>query len=83
MASTDGPPMTAAFLLCLCIQHSAVSLRTSGLLLRIASGVQNAVWVSSGQETGSGPASQTRKKQTTQNKQQVFSASYFLLAASS
>lgn len=53
--SKDIPPLTAAFLLCLSIQHSTVSLHTSklrGLLLRIASGVQNAVWVSSGQVIG-------------------------------
>lgn len=51
MGSSKGsPPMTAAFLLCLCVQHSIESPHTSelrGLLLRIASGVQNAVWVSS------------------------------------
>ncbi|XP_029691837.1 ras-associating and dilute domain-containing protein isoform X1 [Takifugu rubripes] len=46
-SSKDIPPLTAAFLLCLSIQHSTVSQHTSelrGLLLRIASGVQNAVW---------------------------------------
>uniref|UniRef100_A0A674P2U8 Si:ch211-176g6.2 n=1 Tax=Takifugu rubripes TaxID=31033 RepID=A0A674P2U8_TAKRU len=54
-SSKDIPPLTAAFLLCLSIQHSTVSQHTSelrGLLLRIASGVQNAVWVSSGQVIG-------------------------------
>lgn len=53
MGSSKGsPPMTAAFLLCLCVQHSIESPHTSelrGLLLRIVSGVQNAVWVSSSQ----------------------------------
>lgn len=45
----ESPPLTAAFLLCLSVQYSATSLRTSDLrrvLLLIASGVQSAVWVS-------------------------------------
>lgn len=53
--SKDSPPMTSAFLLCLCVQHSMASLHMSELrrlLLRIATGVQNAVWVSSGQVIG-------------------------------
>ncbi|XP_054455276.1 ras-associating and dilute domain-containing protein [Anoplopoma fimbria] len=43
----DGPPLTVAFLLCLCMQYSSTSLHTSDLrrlLLLIASGVQSAVW---------------------------------------
>ncbi|KAK9530793.1 hypothetical protein VZT92_012275 [Zoarces viviparus] len=43
----DGPPLTVAFLLCLCLQHSSTCLHTSDLrrlLLLIASGVQSAVW---------------------------------------
>nr|XP_046232941.1 ras-associating and dilute domain-containing protein isoform X2 [Scatophagus argus] len=43
----DRPPLTAAFLLCLCVQYSSTCLRTSDLrrlLLLIASGVQSAVW---------------------------------------
>lgn len=54
-SSVGSPPMTAAFLLCLCVQQSIESPHTSqlrGLLLRIASGVQNAVWVSSSQVIG-------------------------------
>uniref|UniRef100_A0A3P9B9M0 Ras-associating and dilute domain-containing protein n=1 Tax=Maylandia zebra TaxID=106582 RepID=A0A3P9B9M0_9CICH len=43
------PPLTVAFLLCMCVQYSSVCLQTSDLrrlLLRIASGVQSAMWVS-------------------------------------
>ncbi|XP_045923885.1 ras-associating and dilute domain-containing protein [Micropterus dolomieu] len=43
----DRPPLTVAFLLCLCVQYSASCLHTSDLrrlLLRIASGVQSAMW---------------------------------------
>lgn len=53
--SKGSPPMTSAFLLCLCVQHSMASFHMSELrrlLLHIASGVQNAVWVSSGQVIG-------------------------------
>lgn len=49
-SSKDRPPMTAAFLMCLCVQYSSACLHTSDLrrlLLLIASGVQRAVWVSS------------------------------------
>ncbi|XP_035527695.1 ras-interacting protein 1 [Morone saxatilis] len=41
------PPLTVAFLLCLCVQYSATCLHTSDLrrlLLRIASGVQSTMW---------------------------------------
>ncbi|XP_076743342.1 ras-associating and dilute domain-containing protein isoform X3 [Maylandia zebra] len=41
------PPLTVAFLLCMCVQYSSVCLQTSDLrrlLLRIASGVQSAMW---------------------------------------
>ncbi|XP_039991396.1 ras-associating and dilute domain-containing protein [Xiphias gladius] len=43
----DRPPLTAAFLLCMCIQYSSACLHTSDLrrlLLLIASGVQSAMW---------------------------------------
>lgn len=53
--SEGSPPMTSAFLLSLCVQHSMASLHVSELrrlLLRIASGVQKSVWVSSGQVIG-------------------------------
>ncbi|KAM8729884.1 ras-associating and dilute domain-containing protein-like [Acanthopagrus schlegelii] len=43
----DRPPLTAAFLLCLCLQYSSICLHTSDmrrLLLLIASGVQSAMW---------------------------------------
>ncbi|XP_049615555.1 ras-associating and dilute domain-containing protein isoform X2 [Syngnathus scovelli] len=43
----DGPSLSIAFLLCLCIQYSASYLRTSDLrrlLLLIASEIQSAVW---------------------------------------
>lgn len=43
------PPLTVAFLLCVCLQHSSTCLHTSDLrrlLLLIASEVQSAVWVS-------------------------------------
>uniref|UniRef100_A0A3Q3KQR6 Ras-associating and dilute domain-containing protein-like n=1 Tax=Mastacembelus armatus TaxID=205130 RepID=A0A3Q3KQR6_9TELE len=43
----DGPPLTVAFLLCVCIQYSSTCLHTSDLrrlLLLIASGVQSAMW---------------------------------------
>lgn len=49
----DRPPMAVAFLLCLCVQYSSTCLHTSDLrrlLLLIASGVQSAVWVSSGKK---------------------------------
>lgn len=49
--SKDRPPLTVAFLLCLCVQYSSTCLQTSDLrrlLLLIASGVQTAVWVSRG-----------------------------------
>lgn len=49
----DGPPLTVAFLLCLCVQYSSTCLHTSDLrrlLLLIASGVQTAVWVSCGKK---------------------------------
>ncbi|XP_068439618.1 ras-associating and dilute domain-containing protein isoform X2 [Clinocottus analis] len=44
---TGGHPLTAAFLLCLCVQYSSTCLHTSDLrrlLLLIASGVQSAMW---------------------------------------
>uniref|UniRef100_A0A8C2YWS6 Si:ch211-176g6.2 n=1 Tax=Cyclopterus lumpus TaxID=8103 RepID=A0A8C2YWS6_CYCLU len=43
----DGPPLTFAFLLCLCVQYSSTCLHTSDLrrlLLLIASAVQSAMW---------------------------------------
>ncbi|XP_042363905.1 ras-associating and dilute domain-containing protein-like [Plectropomus leopardus] len=43
----DRPPLTVAFLLCLCIQYSSTCLHTSHLrrlLLLIASGVQSSLW---------------------------------------
>ncbi|XP_040923234.1 ras-associating and dilute domain-containing protein [Toxotes jaculatrix] len=43
----DGPPLTAAFLLCMCIQYSSTCLHTSDLrrlLLLVASGVQCVAW---------------------------------------
>uniref|UniRef100_UPI003AAFDD4D ras-associating and dilute domain-containing protein n=1 Tax=Centroberyx gerrardi TaxID=166262 RepID=UPI003AAFDD4D len=43
----ETPPLTVAFLLCVCVQHSAAHLHTSDLrrlLLLIASGVQSAMW---------------------------------------
>ncbi|XP_044034960.1 ras-associating and dilute domain-containing protein isoform X2 [Siniperca chuatsi] len=43
----DRPPLTVAFLLCLCVQYSSTCLHTSDLrrlLLLIASGVQSAMW---------------------------------------
>lgn len=49
MGSRSRPPLTVAFLLCMCVQYSSVCLQTSDLrrlLLRIASGVQSAMWVS-------------------------------------
>lgn len=48
-------PMAVAFLLGLCLQHSSTCLHMSDvrrLLLHVASGVQNAVWVSSWEEWG-------------------------------
>ena len=45
----DRPPLTAAFLLCTCIQYSTTCFHNSDLrrlLLLIASGVQSAMWVS-------------------------------------
>lgn len=45
----DRPPLTAGFLLCVCVQSSSVRLRKSDLrrlLLLIASGVQSTMWVS-------------------------------------
>lgn len=53
--SKGSSPKTAAFLLCLCVQHSVASFHMGELrrlLLCIASGVQNTVWVSSGQVIG-------------------------------
>lgn len=51
--SQGSPPLASAFLLCLCVQHSMANMsELHRLLLRIASGVQNAVWVSSGQVIG-------------------------------
>lgn len=51
MGSSNGsPPMTVAFLLCLCVQYSSICLHTSDLrrlLLLLACEVQSAVWVSS------------------------------------
>uniref|UniRef100_A0A668AVR0 Si:ch211-176g6.2 n=1 Tax=Myripristis murdjan TaxID=586833 RepID=A0A668AVR0_9TELE len=47
--SKDIPAMTAAFLLCVCVQYSAVHFNISDLrrlLLLIASGVQSTMWVS-------------------------------------
>uniref|UniRef100_A0A3Q4HAI5 Ras-associating and dilute domain-containing protein-like n=1 Tax=Neolamprologus brichardi TaxID=32507 RepID=A0A3Q4HAI5_NEOBR len=47
MGSSSRPPLTVAFLLCMCVQYSSVCLQTSDLrrlLLRIASGVQSAMW---------------------------------------
>lgn len=52
-SSKDRPPTAVAFLLCLCVQYSSACLHTSDLrrlLLLIASGVQSAVWVSSGKK---------------------------------
>lgn len=49
----DRPPLTVAFLLCICIQYSSTCLHTSDLrrlLLLIASGVQSAMWVSYGKK---------------------------------
>lgn len=49
----DGPPLTFAFLLCLCVQYSSTCLHTSDLrrlLLLIASAVQSAMWVSGGEK---------------------------------
>lgn len=49
-SSVDRAPMAVAFLLGLCLQYSSTCLHMSDvrrLLLRIASAVQNAVWVSS------------------------------------
>ncbi|XP_070783451.1 ras-associating and dilute domain-containing protein [Enoplosus armatus] len=43
----DRPPLTVAFLLCLCVQYSSTCRRTSDLrrlLLLVASGVQSAMW---------------------------------------
>ncbi|KAM9336593.1 ras-associating and dilute domain-containing protein [Symphorus nematophorus] len=43
----DKPPLTVAFLLCLCVQYSSTCLHTSDLrrlLLLIASGVQSSMW---------------------------------------
>ncbi|KAF7648327.1 hypothetical protein LDENG_00158530 [Lucifuga dentata] len=43
----DRPPLTVAFLMCVCVRYSAACLRTSDLrrlLLLIASQVQNATW---------------------------------------
>ncbi|KAA8581115.1 hypothetical protein FQN60_002696 [Etheostoma spectabile] len=43
----EGPPLTVAFLLCLCVQYSSTCLHTSDLrrlLLLIASEVQSAMW---------------------------------------
>ncbi|XP_028991053.1 ras-associating and dilute domain-containing protein-like [Betta splendens] len=43
----ERPPLTPAFLLCACLQHSSTSLHTSDLrrlLLLTARGVQSAVW---------------------------------------
>lgn len=51
--SQGSPPLASAFLLCLCVQHSMANMaELRRLLLRIASGVSNAVWVSSGQVIG-------------------------------
>lgn len=50
-SSKERPPLTVAFLLCLCIQYSSTCLHTSDLrrlLLLIASGIQSAMWVSCG-----------------------------------
>lgn len=50
-SSSDKPPMAVAFLLGLCLQYSSTCLHMSDvrrLLLLVASGVQSAVWVSSG-----------------------------------
>ncbi|XP_076024045.1 ras-associating and dilute domain-containing protein-like [Genypterus blacodes] len=47
MGPEDGPPLGVAFLLCVCVQHAAVSLRRSDLrrlLLLMATEVQSAVW---------------------------------------
>lgn len=49
-SSDDRAPMVVSFLLGLCLQYSSACLHMSDvrrLLLRVASGVQNAVWVSS------------------------------------
>ncbi|XP_018534125.1 ras-associating and dilute domain-containing protein isoform X1 [Lates calcarifer] len=43
----DRPPLTTAFLLCMCVQYSSTCLQTSDLrrlLLLIAGGVQSAMW---------------------------------------
>lgn len=45
----DRPMLTAAFLLCMCVQYSSSCLHTSDLrrlLLLTASGIQRAMWVS-------------------------------------
>lgn len=50
-SAKDPPPLTVAFLLCICIQYSSTCLHNSELrrlLLLIASGVQSAMWVSYG-----------------------------------
>lgn len=47
----DRPPLTAAFLLCLCVEYSSTCRQTSELrrlLLLIANGVQSVIWVSCG-----------------------------------
>ncbi|XP_070847159.1 ras-associating and dilute domain-containing protein-like, partial [Chaetodon trifascialis] len=46
-STKDRPPLTVAFLLCLCIQYSSTCRHTSDLrrlLLLIAGGVQSAIW---------------------------------------
>ena len=48
-AGEGRPPLSVAFLLCVCLQYSAARLHTSDLrrlLLLTASQVQNAMWVS-------------------------------------
>lgn len=50
----DRPMLTAAFLLCMCVQYSSSCLHTSDLrrlLLLTASGIQRAMWVSYDIET--------------------------------
>lgn len=52
-SAKDKPPLTVAFLLCLCVQYSSTCCHTSDLrrlLLLIAGGVQSAIWVSWGKK---------------------------------
>uniref|UniRef100_A0A673AN26 Si:ch211-176g6.2 n=1 Tax=Sphaeramia orbicularis TaxID=375764 RepID=A0A673AN26_9TELE len=47
-SASDRPPLTVAFLLCMCVQYSSTCLHAPDqrkLLLLIASGVQSTIWV--------------------------------------